>query len=97
MASVFGSEMATRAYSEAATHADLDDTEEGEEAEHGEETCRRRRGGSTKEEEKVWERVKAVARVEWWRWQRWRRGGQRWRRHRHRGAAISTLSAGGEV
>lgn len=38
LASVFGSEMATRAYSEAATHADLDDTEEGEEAEHGEET-----------------------------------------------------------
>ncbi|PWZ19121.1 hypothetical protein Zm00014a_004090, partial [Zea mays] len=32
--------------------------------------------------------------VEWWRWQRWRRrGGQRWRRQRHRGAAISALSA----
>lgn|SRR5690242_13439075 len=38
LASVFGSETATRAYSEAATHTDLDDTEEGEEAEHGEET-----------------------------------------------------------
>jgi hypothetical protein len=39
LASVFGSETATRAYSKGATRADLDDTEEGEEAEHGEETA----------------------------------------------------------
>ena len=39
LASVFGSKTATRAYSKGATRADLNNTEEGEEAEHGEETA----------------------------------------------------------
>jgi hypothetical protein len=70
-ASVSGSETARKEYSEAATRADLGDAEEGEEAEHGEEetapapapVASAEEGGSTKEEEKVGERVKAAARV----------------------------------
>jgi hypothetical protein len=37
LASVFGSETTTRAYSEATTHTDLDNTEKGEKVENREE------------------------------------------------------------